>query len=252
MVPRAEPRRLVGQLERLLVPAELLFHPTHLAEIPDPLGEAEQLPVAVIDPGGRDRGPELGAVLPHQPLLPGRAPVGGGLRKLLLREAGGPVLRGKQVGRGGSEEFGLSVAQHPLDALVPAPVVPSVVHDEDGVILHLVGRGAIALFGPAMELLGVLARRHLAPELHLHGAQLLGGGVGATAHLVQSEGKEHDQSHRHGRGHDIGNEGHSGTRGNLQAGRNGERGRRRAAMVSAGYAESKGGRRGLQTRRLGG
>src|SRR5215212_7931661 len=109
MVPGAEAGRLVRQLERLLVSAELLLHSAHLAEIPDPLGEAEKLAVAVVHPGSRDRGPELGAVLPYQPLLPGRATVSGGLGALLIRKTGGSVFRGEQVRRRSPKKLGFAI-----------------------------------------------------------------------------------------------------------------------------------------------
>src|SRR6185436_17715710 len=105
------------------------------------------------------------AVLSHQPLVSGGTVVGDRLGKLLLREPGGAVFLGEKVGRGGGEELGLLVAEHAADALVPAPVTSLVVHDEDRVVLHLVGGGAVALLGAALGLLGGFPRGNLAPEL---------------------------------------------------------------------------------------
>ena len=122
--PRCRARRLQRQLERVLLPAELLLDLLVLREVAHPPGEAEQAPLAIVHAGGGEGSPEAAAIVAQQPAVVVTA-LPGGLGQIRGRGAAFAGIVGIEVGSGDLQEFGLLVAQHPADPGIPAGRLPS-------------------------------------------------------------------------------------------------------------------------------
>ena len=146
VLPGAEPGRLQRQLERVLLPAELLLDLLVLREVAHPPGEARA--------GGPRASCTLVVETDPQKRLPSfrssqRSVVYRPCRAASARSAAGaprlPVIGGIEVGGGALRNSALLVAQHAADAGFQLVGLPSRVEQDDGVVLDLVERGAEAL-----------------------------------------------------------------------------------------------------------
>jgi hypothetical protein len=125
-----------------------LLGPPHLGAVPHDLGEAPEPARLVLERRHRPARPEAAAVLPQVPAVILAPPAGEGLLQFLLRDASLHILRGEEAVALLADDLLLGEPQQSLGPLAPGEDVAVRVHDEEGVVLDVLGQQAKHLAFP--------------------------------------------------------------------------------------------------------